>query len=287
MASALGDMIKVIENELKCHSCGVGPRAGKSHQWYKCLSSHSTCMVCAIGAFKCKCGEALSKQYCKMTEELLKLKSMRFKCHNQSRGCQETMVEEAMISHETECIYRLIKCPRIDCKLKVPFHELLDHMKKNEPAKHLYKSYSILNGEKQKHESKLTLKIEEVGGHLPVYFDVNGRSFFSIVRVKEETFYQWIHFLGSPDDAKNYSYTLEYYGNNGASQRTNIYTNFVIPIDEPSHAVEKSFNCFTMSYQAMVNQFIEDGTFKYSVQIRNLKEEAKDDNEESGISDDE
>ena len=194
------------------------------------------------------------------------------------------MVEEAMLSHEKECICRLITCPRIDCKLKVPFHELLDHMRNNEPKKHLWKSYSILNGEKKKHECKIVGKIEDLGTLFPVYFDVNGRSFFSIARVQKDTFYQWIHFFRSPDDAKNYSYTLEYYGNNGASQRTNIYTNFVIPIDEPSHAVEKSFNCFTMSYQAMVNQFIEDGTFKYSVQIRNLKEEAKDDNEESGIS---
>merc|ERR1712137_853174 len=104
----------------------------------------------------------------------------------------------------------------------------------------------------------------------PVYFDANGRSFFSIAKVQKETFYQWIHFLGSPDEAKNYSYTLEYYGNNGVSQRTNTYTNFVISTDQPSNAVVKSFNCFAMNYKAMVKQFIEeDGTFKYSVQIRN------------------
>ena len=60
---------------------------------------------------------------------------------------------------------------------------------------------------------------------------------------------------------------------------------FVIPIDESSKSIVENFRCFTMNYQAMINQFIEeDGTFKYSVQIRNLKEEAKDDN---GISDDE
>ena len=290
MASAFGDTSKVIENVLKCHSCGNGPRAGKSRRWYKCLSLHSICDYCIgligiMNAGKCQCGKELSTTHCKMTEELLKLKSMRFKCQNQCRGCQETMVEEAMISHETDCIYRLVDCPRIDCKMIVPFHELLDHMRNNEPAKHLWKSYSILIGEKKKHEFKPMLK--EKGALYPVYFDVNGRSFFSIVIIQKETFYQWIHFLGSQDEAKNYSYTLEFYGNNGASQRTSTYTNFVIPIDEPSNAVVQSFNCFTMNHKAMAKQFIEeDDTFKYSVQIRNLKEEAKDDNVESGISDD-
>jgi len=288
MASAFGDMNKVIENELKCHSCGNGPRAGKSRRWYKCPSLHSICEYCKCNTGGlCKCGKVLSTTHCKMTAELLKLKSMRFKCQNQSRGCQETMVEEAMISHEAECIYRLVKCARIDCKLKVPFHQLLDHMRNNEPEKHLYKSYSIMNGEKKEHETKFTKGFKEFRNFFPVYFDVNGGSFFSIAKVQKETFYQWIHFLGSPEEAKNYSYTLEFYGNNGASQRTNVYTNFVIPIDEPSNAVVQSFNCFTMNYQAMAKQFIEeDGTHKYSVQIRNLKEEAKDDNVESGISDD-
>ena len=291
MASAFGDMNQVIENEVKCYSCGNGPRSGQSCRWYKCLSFHSMCEYCMeqqlnVGNVgKCKCGEALSKNYCKMTEELVR--SMRFQCANESRGCQEIMVEEAMISHEKECICRLITCPRIDCKLKVPFYELLDHMRNNEPKKHLWKSYSILFGEKKKHEFKFNMKFEEVGNLFPVYFDVNGRSFFSIAKVQKETFYQWIHFLGSPDEAKKYSYTFEYYGNNGASPRTSTYTNFVIPIDESSKSIVENFRCFTMNYQAMINQFIEeDGTFKYSVQIRNLKEEAKDDNVESGISDD-
>ena len=41
-----------------------------------------------------------------------------------------------------------------------------------------------------------------------------------------------------------------------------------------------------MPLGTMKAQFMDkDGKFKYSVQIKNLKEEVKDDNEESGISD--
>ena len=61
---------------------------------------------------------------------------MRFKCANQCRGCQEIMVEEAK---KTECISRLINCPRIQCILDVPFIELLDHTRSIEPTLHLWK----------------------------------------------------------------------------------------------------------------------------------------------------
>ena len=54
---------------------------------------------------------------------------MEFKCENISRGCQESSDKENMILHQTECIYRLVNCPRINCELKVPFHDLLDHMR--------------------------------------------------------------------------------------------------------------------------------------------------------------
>ena len=102
MASALGDMINVIENELKCHSCEIGPRAGKSRLWYKCLTLHSICEYCNTNGF-CKCGKELSTTHCKMTEELLKLKSMRFQCANESRGCQEIMLEEAICHFIISC----------------------------------------------------------------------------------------------------------------------------------------------------------------------------------------
>ena len=49
------------------------------------------------------------------------------------------MVEEAKISRETECISRLINCPRIQCILDVPFIELLDHTRSIEPTLHLWK----------------------------------------------------------------------------------------------------------------------------------------------------
>ena len=279
MASA--DVSQVIANQLKCYVCGCGPRAGKPHHWYKCFSSHQICENCK--AVKCKCGEAITKEKCKVIEALLKSKTMRFNCFNQIRGCRENSGEDAMIFHEQECIYRLVKCPKIDCELKVPFHKLSQHMKVN--REHVFKQYSILKGFKQMHETLETPPWLDNYTCFPVVFEFDGRIFYSLIEMRNQTFYHWIQFLGSPNEAKHYAYTLEYYANDG-SQRTCVYTDQVIPVDETCYSIISSYKCFAITFGMMKARFMDkDGKFKYSFQIRNLKEEVKDENVESGVSD--
>ena len=90
--------------------------------------------------------------------------------------------------------------------------------------------------------------------------------------------YQWIHFVGSPNEAKNYAYTLEYYGND---DRTSTYFGQVIPIDEDYDSIITNFNgfkCFNIDFDAFKTQFIHGDKIKYSIRIKNLKEEIKDEN---------
>ena len=123
-----------------------------------------------------------------------------------------------------------------------------------------------------------------------VRFEFDGRNFFSIIRkVDNQNFYHMIFLLGSPNEAKNYTYRLEFYAYD-TFQRTCAYTDQVIPVDETSDSIIESFNCFEISHGMMKARFIDkDGKFKYSVQIRNLEGEVKDlkFEVESGISDDE
>ena len=57
-------------------------------------------------------------------------------------------------------------------------------------------------------------------------------------------------------------------------------------IDESFDALMKADKCFTIPHQAFMAQFVDkDLKFEYSVEIKNLKEEVKDENYESGISD--
>ena len=66
---------------------------------------------------------SISKDYCEMTDELWKLKSMKFNCSYEKQGCEEILEEQAMISHEIDGIYRFVTCPCYCCGFKVPFYE--------------------------------------------------------------------------------------------------------------------------------------------------------------------
>ena len=132
--ASICQVVETLLKVLKCQVCGDGPKAGQSHHWYKCLSCHSTCELCSR-ALVCKCGKPISQEHCQVIEELLNMKIMRFKCQNQSRGCQEIFDEEAMISHQSKCDYRLVKCPKNNCDYQVPLLELPKHVNDNQ---HLY-----------------------------------------------------------------------------------------------------------------------------------------------------
>ena len=114
---------------------------------------------------------------------------------------------------------------------------------------------------------------------------MEGHIFFSIAQLKDGTFYHWIHFVGSPNEAKNYVYTLEYIGNDN---RSCSYTGPVTSIDEPSDSLISKGHCHTITQSALTSTlFKDDKNFDYYVKITNMKEEVKDQNVESGISDDE
>ena len=60
----------------------------------------------------------------------------------------------------------------------------------------------------------------------------------------------------------------------------------VASIDESFDTLYEAGKCFAIPRKVFMAQFVnEDREFKYSLEIRNLKEEVKDENYESGISD--
>jgi len=124
------DFSQTFYEKLICYICESRLSAGK-HHWYRCLQGHMICQDCreVKETKKCSCAKSIPLQYCQIIEALLNADKMQFKCENLTRGCQETKEKEDMILHQTECIYRLVKCPRVNCESKVPFHKLLVHMK--------------------------------------------------------------------------------------------------------------------------------------------------------------
>ena len=274
---------EIIGKELKCYVCKSGPKAGKNHQWYRCLSMHQICQICRDSKTedikKCSCGKAILDEHCKIIEAILKSKLIRFMCENQERGCQEMSDEKSMICHEPECIFRLVECPGFNCNFKGSFHTMFEHMVEE-------RCFGEENSEKVENKWIQKFDIHNHYSFKVPKHEFDGRVFFSVFIPISDIWFWWVIMVGSQAEAKNYYYTLEVHGID-PEVRT-IHTGQVFPIDETFDSITEGFKCLVINKKSMKDQFIDpNGQFSYSVSIRNMKEEAKDDNVESGISDDE
>ena len=222
------DSSQILYEKLKCQICESRVKAGK-HHWYRCTQGHRICQDCreVKETKKCSCTKFIPFQHCEVIEALLNEGKMEFKCENLTRGCNESSDEENMILHQTECIYRLVKCPRpsTECGLKVPFHELIDHMKPDcLLGKDLHGLYNecTYNYDRKKSDGSY---------FSPKKIIVGNKIFFSSIKLNDSVSYHWIHFYGSQVEAKNYSYTLEYYNDTKTPEVTCSFSDQVVSID--------------------------------------------------------
>ena len=276
------DLSQVLGEQLKCYNCESGRKVCKYH-WFRCNSFHMLCPDCRelrmLINKNCICGKPMQLEHCPMIEALLHVDKMKFKCENLPRGCHEMSDEENMTLHETECIYRLVKCPSTFCGSEVPFHDLIDHMKKKKDFNKMFKT---------KTQEIVLSKIQSlsmVPDFYPIMFDIDSKLFFSILKVKEGAIYHWVHLVGSPFEAKNFSYVLEYPHEGQVSVK---YFGQVMSVNEAADSIIEKGNCLGIPRKLFETKYMDqERNFKYLVTITNLKEEVKDDNVESGISDDE
>ena len=113
-------------------------------------------------------------------------------------------------------------------------------------------------------------------------FNLNNQTFLLARKTDDRVVYYWVYVLGSPNEAKHYSHTLKLFG----PKTTHTFEGQVAAIDESFETLSEAGKCFAMPHKIFMAQFLgEDRKFEYSLEIRNLKEEIKDENYESGISD--
>ena len=95
--------------------------------------------------------------------------------------------------------------------------------------------------------------------------------------------YRWIYILASRDEAKNFVYhaTLK-----GQSEKESSFCGQVKSLDESFEEVlAGQVDMFVVTSKTAIMFRNEDGSLNFQIKLRSFKEEAKDDNEESGISD--
>ena len=99
--------------------------------------------------------------------------------------------------------------------------------------------------------------------------------------------FRWIYFLGDPDVAKNFFYHVKLKKENSEEELNYFGHVFVWSLNEKYEDILASYNAF-VTVVAQVKNFLDgNGNLTLEYKIRNMKAEAKDEDIESGISDNE
>merc|ERR1712062_814747 len=195
-------------------------------------------------------------------------------CKYKSYGCQEILMKEDMINHEQVCVYRPICCAICNCA-GYTYHGLMEHVTQVHKGLDVIeqKKFIIINSKMGALNSQ-KLAITRISA-----FDF---TFFEVGTITNQFMFKWIYILGDPDVAKNFYYHVKIKNASGVEL---IFNDQVRSLSEYYTDITKSFKAFFLPI-ARVKEFMDDNSqMVFEYQIRNMKEEAKDDNEESGISD--
>ena len=95
--------------------------------------------------------------------------------------------------------------------------------------------------------------------------------------------YAWIYIVGSPIAARNYSCTISVTDKSGNKF---AFYGQVKPLDEGPNDVIAKQAVFMIGTEVIKNSKDENDKLSIEVTINDLKEEAKDSNDESGVEDD-
>merc|ERR1712062_944302 len=197
-------------------------------------------------------------------------------CMYKSNGCEEILMKEHMINHEQGCVYRPIFCADLNCTQKSTYHGLMEHVTQ------VHNGLDVIEKEKFVITSKIdaSLKLQKLATTRIAAFDF---TFFEVGIIYGHFMFRWIYIFADPDVAKNFHYQVIVKINGGEVEMA--FNNQVRSLSEHYNDITKSFKAFFMPI-AKVKEFLgDDSQMVLEYRIRNMKEEAKDDNQESGISD--
>jgi len=272
-----------IYKSLQCFRCFDIPSITKERRnRYSCIkNSHQLCEKCKT---RCECGSAVVDYPNPSIHEILKY--LPTYCANFNAGCREIFMQSKDLeAHQQICVFREVYCP--GCYDYVVFKDVTQHLTE---CDYFTQSDSPVEVSANTMEKKCVI-------YLPILDDrsgldgkvrkielVNGVDFYLVGEGEEGNCYFWIYFHGSPLNAKNYAYTISVEGQDGT--KIFFYSN-VIPLDKDYRVIIDKKAVFTMKSDAMRSFINEDSKLPIEVTIHALKEEAKDDDMESGVSIDE
>ena len=272
---------------LQCYKCKnvPGPNGIQKNR-YSCIqASHTLCEEHKNG---CPCGSFVGNSPSPVIAKLLQ--NLPWMCQYYMNGCREiSMNVEELGHHHGKCIYRPVFCPNIQCQVRnvtVLFKDVIDHLGG------VFHTIGPINYQLVVGKALVTKKFTATLGVCQLqngkYWNPEkitsscGAVFFIFGTIDNNTLYSWIAFYGSADEAMKYSYTSSVTSNRGEKF---TFSGPVFTIDTGFEAIIASGSLLTIGVDAVTRSLNDEKQLEVVITIRNLKEEAKDDDVESGVSD--
>ena len=193
-------------------------------------------------------------------------------------GCREINFKDDLLEHQEECDFRDIKCPDILCLKSIPFASFSDHFLE----KHKQWNEGFLKMNYGQKTNILRPVPTESSTSPPTLISLSGLTFIEMWYNKDNTMYVWVYLLGDPYEAQRFQYHVHLKKEFG---KETTFFGKVKSINENYEKILKDENTFVTSTEMIRRYLNDEGRLEYTLKIRNLKEEAKDDNCESGIDD--
>ena len=271
-------------SELQCHVCKdvPGPNGNKKNR-YSCIKAAHT--LCEEHKTKCACGSKVVEIPSPVIAKLLM--NLPWMCQNYKTGCRESKGNvEDLEDHQGICIYKEVFCPNVDCdeEGKILFKDVIDHLEVC--LENPINEKEMSNGEANNFLVIFNTneKFKDGDYWSPTkMISTCGAVFFTSGYVKNETVYFWLNLLGSSDEAKKYACTSSIKNKNGIEKF--IYSGLVHTLDKGYEDIISSGSLLTIGVDAAKSSLNDKKNLEVEITIRNLKEEAKDDDMESGVSD--
>jgi hypothetical protein len=301
-----------LEKNLTCIKCKRVPR-NATVSW--CSAHHLWCQSCCDIYYSVMiaqnvqpplpwaCGKACKVQFKPELSPFVAnvLKEFPTKCKFTQNGCEVFIMLKDLEVHEVDCVYRNINCPFLDCNAKdVSFIGLGNHLEANHGnlkkiGKAMSKDFTPWPDMGQVYPQ--TVKDTTRGRNvrpakditvtqvwIPQELAFRNRSFFTEVccDTASQSRHFWIYFHGTPEEAVHYSYRVKITGENGIELtfKGNVYS-----LDETKTAIKAKKDVYIL-FDVQAKRFQVDGQINFEITLYSDKEEIKNEDVESGISED-
>ena len=265
----------------QCFACKVPPGPKERKDRYLCMkNNHPLCADCK-NSCPCQSRAYLSSKPCEALAKMI-TEFPWFHCCFYENGCRELIKETDYEDHRKICIYRKVNCVSLSCKEKVNFQYVSEHI-----VQHKIDPAPMVSRNKFTASWNLT---NDLGVNRRLIFKPQQlltsfeELFFATGYAESCIFYFWIYMVASPCNVKNYECTLSF-----SNQENEVsFRGQVLTLDDKFEEISRLENCLTCN-MLTVERYLDVRTKELTlhVKLRNLKEEAKNEDIESGVSDSE